>query len=877
MKPKQKIILILYLIFSIVEKNAAQNLELTKQSPAVAIFLKKKIPLDVPVSVIVTDVEAFKKFLKTNIPTAKIHFEYPLANALIVSATENNWLEKMVNCPLVQFIDQSQKIIKEELKVPGHNLSVNRINAAHADFPSISGKNITISIKENTFDGNDIDFRGRFIANSRSNNFLVSHSNLMATLIGGAGNTSALGQGVAYGSQLLSSGFNNLFPEPLAYFDSLNISVQNHSYGTSIENYYGTEGIAYDKLIEAKPTAMILFSAGNSGKQMANNGIYTSLPNYANLTGNFKMAKNILVVGSVDSFGVPDPLSSRGPAYDGRLKPDLVAFSPDGTSGATALVSGSAALVQQAIMDKQKISEPPPSALVKAILLNSADDVGAEGIDFVTGYGNLNARRALETVVNGQFKEGNVKNAETWTTTLKIPRNIAQLKLTLVWLDPSVSANVQQALTHDLDLELENKLTGEVFQPWVLNSRANLDSLKLLPTRQRDSLNNVEQITITQPTAGDYTISVIGKKVATSRPFYIVYQLDTAQTFKWTFPKTTDNVLAENETVLRWETTFKNANTVLKYKNTEGSTWVLIDSFFNIEKQNGRWQVPNALETAQLCMDIEGHSFVSDTFFISKKINFNIAFNCTDSVGFFWTKLSDSIDYQLFTLGKQYLEPIKTLRDTFIVLKKRDFSTRYFTVSALLKKHFLGIKSPTPDYALQGVACYYETFFADLKMDNTIALSLTIASTYNLKKLIFERWENGQFKPLAEAQANALTYEIIDAKPQYGRNIYRVRIETRSNQSFLSEEASVFYLDNQDYVVFPNPITHSTPLSILSKNQEENVRFRLFDALGRLILEQKLNTLSLDLPMPVSLAAGIYFYRIEKSGKTITLGKLYIL
>ena len=61
------------------------------------------------------------------------------------------------------------------------------------------------------------------------------------------------------------------------------------------------------------------------------------------------MAKNILTVGATDSFSIVAALSSKGPAHDGRVKPELVAFGEDGSSGAAALVSGTSLLLQQFI------------------------------------------------------------------------------------------------------------------------------------------------------------------------------------------------------------------------------------------------------------------------------------------------------------------------------------------------------------------------------------------------------------------------------------------------------------------------------------------------------------------------------------------------
>jgi len=72
---------------------------------------------------------------------------------------------------------------------------------------------------------------------------------------------------------------------------------------------------------------------------------------------------SVIAVGAVDSFGVVTDFSSRGPTYDGRVKPDVMAmgedvlvassfadsayFPADGTSFAAPLVAGACALLLQ--------------------------------------------------------------------------------------------------------------------------------------------------------------------------------------------------------------------------------------------------------------------------------------------------------------------------------------------------------------------------------------------------------------------------------------------------------------------------------------------------------------------------------------------------
>lgn len=127
------------------------------------------------------------------------------------------------------------------------------------------------------------------------------------------------GKGAAPGCYVRSDGFNMLLPEE--NYDSLGITVQNHSYGVEIENFYGINAMAYDVSTIQNPSIIQVFSAGNDGLMASNSGKYANVSGFSNLTGNFKMAKNVLCVGAVDSFANLTVFSSHGPAYDGRINP----------------------------------------------------------------------------------------------------------------------------------------------------------------------------------------------------------------------------------------------------------------------------------------------------------------------------------------------------------------------------------------------------------------------------------------------------------------------------------------------------------------------------------------------------------------------------
>ncbi|MEO5984466.1 MAG: S8 family serine peptidase, partial [Ferruginibacter sp.] len=315
-----------------------------------------------------------------------------------LKATLDELNNNILPSPLVLFVDDGTRTPKEELQVNNLDLSTNKINVVHSKYPQWNGDGLTVSIKENKPDTSDIDFAGRYVPTPLSSQIISQHANNMATMVAGGGNSWYLGKGASWAALISSSNFANLLPDPASVLQLYNITVQNHSYGVAIENFYGADAAAYDASMISNPSLMHIFSSGNSGTLTSTTGVYAGITGFANLTASFKMAKNIITTGATDSFGNVAPQSSKGPAHDGRIKPELVAFGIDGSSGAAALVSGVSLMLQQQF--KKLNGSVPANALVKAILLNSADDQGNKEVDYSTGFGSLNAIQAIRTVQN---------------------------------------------------------------------------------------------------------------------------------------------------------------------------------------------------------------------------------------------------------------------------------------------------------------------------------------------------------------------------------------------------------------------------------------------------------------------------------------------
>ena len=319
--------------------------------------------------------------------------------------------------------------------------------------------------------------------------------------------------------------------------------------------YYDVKARDWDSVAVDVPTYLIVKAAGNfrgdggpiqpppSGMPQNNGGTtgYDCIPTYG-------VAKNILTVGAVD--GAHDnrmtTFSAWGPTDDGRIKPDIVAHGEavyscsylaplnkpngyatnSGTSQAAPGVTGSVAL----LMQYQQRLHPGLwllSSTLKALLIHTADDLGNPGPDYSFGWGLMNTERAAELMEQDSKCGPHIFNSALIDETNPVLRRNVQsngdtLKATICWIDPpaeplpldtAVLNNPARRLVNDLDLRIVGP-TGTLL-PWVLDGPANPASL----ARTGDNiLDNVEQVIIAHPVAGDlYSIEISRKGVLKKR------------------------------------------------------------------------------------------------------------------------------------------------------------------------------------------------------------------------------------------------------------------------------------------------------------------------------------------------------------------------
>lgn len=600
--------------------------------------------------------------------------------------------------PFVSFM-----IIAPELGEPEdrRGRSLHRANMLSPEYNgglNIDGEGVAVMVRDDGIVGPHIDFQGRSFQETGIDG-QDNHADGVAGIFAGAGNLNPDMKGMASGSDMHVISYFDDYQENLISLDkhqNEGILVVNSSYSDGCNSGYTAITEIVDRHIFENPTLLHVFSAGNS------NGLncdYGAGSQWGNITGGHKQGKNVLAAANVYENAELANSSSRGPAHDGRIKPDISANGQDqnstnpfdtyapfgGTSGAAPGVAGVSAQLHQGYRDLNG-GETATAALIKATLMNTANDLGNVGPDFKFGWGHLNANRAYQLLKENRYLSSQISQGDNNTHTLTVPADAVEVRVMVYWNEPSAMLGAGKALVNDLDM-IVTAPDGATKMPWVLDDTPDPASLDLPATNGEDHLNNVEQVVFDNPIAGDYTIDVSGFEVPFGpQEYYLVYEVITDE-ITVTYPIGGEGFEPATQERIRWDAYGDSGTFSLDYTTDGGSTWQNITTMDG-DKRMYLWDLPNETHgSVKVRVSRDGFSDESDQYFSMCGIPSNlevVAFCSDDFMEVAWDAVDGATGYDLFYLGEKFMDSVGTTNLTTFDLPITDpLSDHWFSVRAI--------------------------------------------------------------------------------------------------------------------------------------------------------------------------------------------------
>lgn len=567
-----------------------------------------------------------------------------------------------------------------------------------ANAPGIDGSGVFLAIAD---DGtvHHQDMKGRMTTYTSLNT--GSHGEMTTGLAIGAGNINPLGIGLAPGAGLHLYHINNYphIAQAAENFRQRGVVITSTSYGEGCGGTYTLAARDLDLLAINLRYVLHIFSAGNNGQQSC--GAYGALGYYygavyGNITGGRKASKHSIAVGNLffnDSLRIN---SSRGPLNDGILKPELTApgqgilsTGPDntyqlagGTSAAAPSVAGLAAMLYQAFRLAYE-GENPTFAHIKAVMMNTAEDLGRSGPDYEYGYGRPNGIRALKAIRNQWFMEATVAHQQTNTHNIVVSPGTKQLRIMCYWFDPEGTPNASRTLVNDLNISVQTP-NGQVVLPWVLSTAVHIDSITRPAYRGIDRVNVMEQITIDYPPTGVYQLRVNGHLVPRGpQPYIVSYYLED-QELALTYPAGNEGFVPGETEVIRWDALGATGTFALQVSTDSMATWQVIANSIPADRRYHEWIVPNTVTGRVFFRITRGAASAVSSAPVSiiGLPNFQIRSHGASTAQIYWPRVAGANLYTVYAMGERYMEVLGQTTDTSFVFPAQINQENWYSVQA---------------------------------------------------------------------------------------------------------------------------------------------------------------------------------------------------
>jgi hypothetical protein len=580
----------------------------------------------------------------------------------------NNCLESLSNLPYIKWVELiAAPAIPEDTR--GRNLHrANTLDTQTGAGRNYTGVGIGVMVRDDGLVGPHIDFQGR-IDNDFTATTGQNHGDGVAGILAGSGNLNPAMRGMATGADIYVVNYGSSFLdiETQSLINNGSVQITNSSYGDGCNDGYTTRSQTVDQQILDTPSLLHVFSAGNSG---TSNCGYGAGSGWGNITGGHKQGKNVIATANVFFDGSLVNSSSRGPAHDGRIKPDIAANGQNqnstrennqyqsfsGTSGAAPGIAGISAQLYEAYGDING-GNLPSSALIKATLLNTASDYGNVGPDYKFGWGIVNGLRAAKLIEDGRHLNATVSQGGANNHTINVPAGTTQVRFMVYWSDVAAAPGANPALVNDLDLVVTDP-SNATHLPWILDPTPNATTLNLPATNGIDRLNNMEQVLLNNPDAGNYDIEISGFNVPVGpQEYFVVYEV-VSENLTLTYPNGGESIQPFASESIHWDAINTTANFDLEYSDDNGSSWNSIATV-NSSLRNYAWPAPNVIGGNYLIRISSGTAQdQSDANFDIARVAtvLTIVQVCPTEAELQWNAITDAESYDVYTLGEKYME-----------------------------------------------------------------------------------------------------------------------------------------------------------------------------------------------------------------------------
>jgi len=597
------------------------------------------------------------------------NIERPNHDRFIFLSLDRDNALRLADQPWVRYVELMDPIGEPE-SVEGRglqrgNMLDNHLTGAYGK--SYDGEGIKVLVRDDGDVGPHIDYKGR-LWNDPNNGGGGTHGDGVAGVWAAAGNLdptviASASCADVYVIDYLSTFLDNT----LDLHQDSGIVITNSSYSNGCNAGYTTTTVTVDEMAHDNPTLLHVFSAGNSNN---NDCGYGAGNQWGNVTGGHKQGKNVIAVANLFRDGELVGSSSRGPAHDGRIKPDLAGhgqgqistdpnngYSPfGGTSAAAPSTAGNLTQLYHAYEDINGTTAP--AALIKACALNSAQDYGNVGPDYKFGWGTIHAERAYRILDSNHYSVHTISNGGSNSHNISVPSGVGQVRFMIYWNDPEASPSADPALVNDLDMTVDDPSSNN-YLPYLLDPTPNPVTLDLPAGNGVDHLNNVEQVAISTPSAGTYTVNVDGFAIPQGPQEYFLVWSFIHPGVTVTYPFGGEKLVPGVEERIHWDA-FEDSGTFdVEYSTNNGGSWLNIASNVAADERGVDWTPPSVTSGNCLVRVTRGAEFgESDEPFSIHQVptGLSLVEGPGSSVDVSWNAVSGATSYNIYLLGAKKME-----------------------------------------------------------------------------------------------------------------------------------------------------------------------------------------------------------------------------